>query len=96
MRHLKIYENFNSSTLIIVDVQHSFKKFFTDNYITALNKYCQSFKDVYQIWDNHINGKNPDKDYLYDKNPDIPIVLHIFSIDSRSNLLQYVVMMRCS
>ena len=33
----------------------------------------EGFENVYQIWDNHVDGKNVDKDYLYDERPDIPI-----------------------
>ena len=90
MRHLKIYEDFNKGNgiLIIVDVQKSFKKFFTDNYITALNKYCNKFKDVYQIWDNHIDGKNVDKDYLYDENPDIPVHNDLYSFPNQRDMIE--------
>jgi hypothetical protein len=72
MRHIKLFENFNNGTLIIIDVQKSFKKFFTDNYLKELNKYASTFNRVYQIWDNHVEGKNVDKDYLYDDDPDKP------------------------
>jgi hypothetical protein len=90
MRHLKIYEDFNKGNgiLIIVDVQKSFKKFFTDNYLTALNKYCNKFKDVYQIWDNHIDGKNVDKDYLYDENPDIPVHNDLYSFPNQRDMIE--------
>jgi len=90
MRHLKIYEDFNKGNgiLIVVDVQKSFKKFFTDNYITALNKYCNKFKDVYQIWDNHIDGKNVDKDYLYDENPDIPVHNDLYSFPNQRDMIE--------
>lgn len=57
----------NDSTLLIVDVQKSFKKFFNDLYLNELKKYASQFKNVYQLWDNHVDGKNVDKDYLYDK-----------------------------
>lgn len=68
MRRLKLFEEFYSGeNLLIVDVQKSFKKFFTDNYINQLIKYCNGFQNVYQIFDNHVDGKNVDKDYLYDK-----------------------------
>lgn len=68
MKYLNLFEDFKNqgSTLIIVDVQKSFKKFFTDEYIKQLQEYCKNFKQVYQIWDNHVDGKNVDKDYLYD------------------------------
>jgi hypothetical protein len=89
MRYLKIFEDYNKDgILIIVDVQKSFKKFFTDNYITALNKYCDNFKDVYQIWDNHIDGKNVDKDYLYDENPDIPVHNDLYSFPNQRDMIE--------
>ena len=90
MRHLKIYEDFNKGNgiLIIVDVQKSFKKFFTDNYLKALNNYCKKFKDVYQIWDNHIDGKNVDKDYLYDENPDIPVHNDLYSFPNQRDMIE--------
>jgi len=56
------------STLLIVDVQKSFKKFFNDLYLNELKKYSATFKNVIQIFDNHVDGKNVDKDYLYDPN----------------------------
>jgi hypothetical protein len=36
---------------------------FTKNYLSELNKYCLSYNKVYQVFDNHVDGKNPDKDY---------------------------------
>ena len=72
MKYIKLFETFNTDRiLIIVDVQKSFKKFFNDNYLSELNRYCNDFTKVYQIWDNHVDGKHPDKDFLYDENPDI-------------------------
>jgi len=71
MKYLKTFESHNSKgILIVVDVQKSFNDFFTDNYVKELKKYCKKFSRVYQIWDNHVDGKNVDKDYLYDKDPD--------------------------
>jgi hypothetical protein len=67
-----IKENLNNNTLIIVDVQRSFRKFFTEMYINELSKHCKNFNNVYLIWDNH-HSKNVDNDYLYDKEPEIPI-----------------------
>lgn len=58
--------------LLIVDVQKSFSKFFTQNYLNKLIEYAKSYDNVYQIWDNHVEGSNIDNDYLYDKKPDIP------------------------
>ncbi len=57
--------NINQS-LIIVDVQPSFKKFFTEMYIHRLKEYASQFTNVYQVWDNHFEGKDKDKSYLYD------------------------------
>ena len=71
MRYLKTFESHSSKDiLIVVDVQKSFKEFFTDNYVNELKKYCNEFSKVYQIWDNHVDGRNVDKDYLYDEDPD--------------------------
>ena len=90
MRHLKIYEDFNKSSeiLIIVDVQKSFKKFFTDNYLKELNKYCLNFDKVYQIFDNHVDGKNPDKDYLYDEDPDIENKTDLYRFNNQVDLIE--------
>ena len=66
MEHIKTFESYNgSSDLIIVDVQKSFKKFFTEVYLNNLKNYCKEFKNVYQIWDNHINGKKVSNNYLF-------------------------------
>ena len=74
MKWIKTFENYSGSKdLIIVDVQKSFSKYFTEMYINQLTKYCNNFENVYQIFDNHHEGKNVDKDYLYDKNPEIPV-----------------------
>src|ERR1035437_8565286 len=86
MKYVKTFENHNNSTLIIVDVQKSFKKFFTDMYINELKKYCKNFKNVFQIWDNHIDGKNVDKDYLYDKKPDIPVHNDLYTFPNQVEL----------
>lgn len=79
MRYLQLFEKFNNNHhLIIVDVQKSFKKFFTDNYLKKVKEYASTFENVYQIWDNHAQGKNVDKDYLYDESPDIPNISEIY------------------
>jgi hypothetical protein len=77
MKWIKTFESYTGQTLFIVDVQKSFSKFFKNNknnwsvdeYLTSLSEYCKKFNSVYQIWDNHVNGKNVDKDYLYDHEP---------------------------
>jgi hypothetical protein len=80
MKWIKTYENYNpTENLIIVDVQKSFRSFFTEMYINQLTKHCNNFKNVYQIFDNHHEGKNVDKDYLYDENPDITISSELYN-----------------
>lgn len=66
MKYLKIFEEYKERILIIVDVQKSFSEYFTENYLKELDKYCLSFNKVYQVFDNHHEGKNVDKDFLYD------------------------------
>ena len=88
MKHIKIYQDFHlyesekpkeqNSHLIIVDVQASFKKYFTDNYLKQLKEYAKGFENVYQLWDNHVQGSNVDKDYLYEPKPDIPDINDIY------------------
>ena len=88
MKFLKTFESYNQDTLIIVDVQKSFKKFFSEMYLNELKKYCNNFNNVYQIWDNHIDGKNVEKDYLYDENPDIPIHKDIYHFPNQKDLIE--------
>lgn len=88
MKHIKIYQDFHlyesekpkeqNSHLIIVDVQASFKKYFTDNYLKQLKEYAKGFENVYQLWDNHVQGPNIDKDYLYEPKPEIPDINDIY------------------
>jgi hypothetical protein len=89
MRYIKTYEKHsNQSVLIVVDVQKSFKKFFSEMYLNELKKYCQQFSTVYQIWDNHVDGKNVDKDYLYDNNPDIPVHDDLYHFPNQKELIE--------
>lgn len=89
MRYLKTFESHSTKDiLIIVDVQKSFKKFFTDNYIKELKKYCNKFNKVYQIWDNHHLGKNVDKDYLYDENPDDESTNDLYEFPNQFDLIE--------
>lgn len=81
MKYIKTFESYESSILIIVDVQKSFRKFFTDLYLNELKKYALTFDKVYQIWDNH-HDKNHDKDYLYDDNPDIPVTGDLYDFNN--------------
>lgn len=88
MRYIKTFESHNNSNLIIVDVQKSFKKFFNEVYLNELKKYCQNFKNVYQIWDNHVYGKNVDKDYLYDHTPEVPIHDDLYHFPNQKELIE--------
>lgn len=76
------------SNLIIVDVQKSFKKWFNEKYVNELKKYASQFTNVYQIWDNHHQGKNVDKDYLYDKDPEIPIDKDLYTFPNQKELIE--------
>ena len=88
MRFLKTFERYGSETLIIVDVQKSFKKFFSEMYLNELKKYCNNFQNVYQIWDNHVDGKKVDKDYLYDDEPEIPIHDDLYHFPNQKDLIE--------
>ena len=89
MRYLKTFESHNNKDiLIIVDVQKSFKKFFNELYLSELKKYCNKFNRVYQIWDNHIDGQNVDKDYLYDRDPEIPVDGDLYHFPNQKDLIE--------
>jgi hypothetical protein len=89
MKYIKLFENFSKDRiLIIVDVQKSFKKYFNDNYLAQLNEYCNDFDKVYQIFDNHHEGKNPDKDFLYDETPDIENKDDLYKFQNQVDLIE--------
>ncbi len=88
MKFLKTFEGYNEDALIIVDVQKSFKKFFSEMYLNELKKYCNNFNNVYQIWDNHVDGKLVDKDYLYDETPEIPIHDDLYYFPNQKELIE--------
>jgi len=88
IKFLKTFESHSSGTLIIVDVQKSFRKFFSEMYLNELKKYCNNFQNVYQLWDNHVNGKNVDKDYLYDETPVIPIHKDLYHFPNQKELIE--------
>lgn len=89
MKYLKTFESHNNKDiLIIVDVQKSFKKFFNELYLSELKKYCNKFNRVYQIWDNHIDGQNVDKDYLYDEDPEIPVHDDLYHFPNQKELIE--------
>lgn len=87
MEYLLEYKQYGN-VLLIVDVQKSFKKFFTDNYIKELKKHCENFSHVYQIFDNHIDGTEVDKEYLYDSDPDKPIHHDIFYFPNQKDVIE--------
>lgn len=89
MKIIKKFEKFQlDSILIIVDVQKSYRKFFSEMYLNELKKYCNNFKYVYQIFDNHVDGKNVDKDYLYDENPDVPIHNDLYYFPNQKDIIE--------
>jgi hypothetical protein len=88
MQYLKLFENFNNDVLIIVDVQKSFRKYFSEMYLHELKKYCENFSEVYQLWDNHVDGKNVDKDYLFDENPDIPVHNDLYNFPNQKDIIE--------
>jgi hypothetical protein len=89
MKYLKTFESLNNKDiLIIVDVQKSFRSFFTEMYLSELKKYCNKFNRVYQIWDNHHLGQNVDKDYLYDEDPEIPVHEDLYHFPNQKDLIE--------
>lgn len=89
MKYIKTFENHSeSSTLIIVDVQKSFRKFFSEMYLHELKKYCNEFSNVYQIFDNHVDGKNVDKDYLYDEYPVVPVHGDLYHFPNQKDIIE--------
>lgn len=89
MKYLKLFEEHSKDkVLIIVDVQKSFSKFFNNNYLIELNNYCKEFKKVYQVWDNHSDGKNPDTDFLYEDQPDIENKKDLYTFNNQVDLIE--------
>jgi hypothetical protein len=92
MKLVKLFDSFQApppqTNLIIVDVQKSFRKFFTEMYIHKLKEYAKSYTNVYQIWDNHHEGKDVDTDYLYDSNPDIPITSDLYTFPNQRDMIE--------
>jgi len=88
MNHLKLFENFKDEILIIVDTQKSFRKFFTEMYLNELKKYCKNFSSVYQLWDNHVDGKEVEDDYLYQDKPTIPIHDDLYNFPNQKDIIE--------
>lgn len=74
--------------LLIVDVQKSFKKFFTENYLHHLKEYCKNFKQVYQIFDNHVDGKKVPKDYLYDEDHQVSLHDDLYYFPNQVDIIE--------
>lgn len=86
---IKKFNEFNlGPILIIVDVQRSFSKFFNDEYLKQLKEYCNKFNQVYQIFDNHVDGKNVDKDYLYDEDPEVILHHDLYSFPNQKDVIE--------
>lgn len=77
-----------SKNLIVVDVQKSFRRFFSEMYINQLQKHCENFENVYLIWDNHHEGKNVDSDYLFDESPEIPISDELYTLPNIKSVIE--------
>ena len=89
MKYIAQYKDFNKdSILLIVDVQKSFSEFFTKQYVEELKKYCKDFDKVYQIYDNHVEGKNPDIQYLYEEDPDSPISGDMYTFPNQVDVIE--------
>jgi hypothetical protein len=87
MKYITEFNNFKND-LLIIDVQKSFKKFFTDAYITKLSEHCKQFTNVYQVWDNHVDEKDIDTEYLYDHQPDVPVHPDHYQFPNQKKLIE--------
>jgi hypothetical protein len=88
MKYIKKYESYGQGALIIVDVQKSFRKFFSEMYLHKLKEHCRNFSHVYQLFDNHVDGKKVNKDYLYDENPEVPIHKDLYWFPNQKELIE--------
>lgn len=62
MKYLRYFKendslDVNDGILFIVDVQEEFEKHIPDDFVPKLNKYCDEFDSVYQIWDSNKTNK---------------------------------------
>lgn len=88
MHILKYNESLLCENLLIVDVQKSFRKFFSEMFINKINKYALNFQNVYQIFDNHVDGKDTDKSYLYDSNPKVPVNGDLYKFNNQKDIIE--------
>lgn len=85
--NIKRFESFGKDILIVVDVQKSFSKFFTNKYVSEVKKYCQNFDIVYQIYDNHHeNDKNTD--YLYHEYPELDNLDDLYNLPNVKEVIE--------
>ena len=56
--------------------------------LNQLKKYCLNFTNVYQVFDNHVDGKNVDKDFLYDENPEVPIHDDLYHFPNQKDIIE--------
>jgi hypothetical protein len=83
------FEKFSSNNaLLIVDVQKNFRKFFTELYLSELKKYCNSFEEVYQIFDNHKYSTPKETKYLFDNNPTIPVDFEFYNFPNQKDIIE--------
>ena len=52
------------------------------------HRFCKNFNNVYQLWDNHVDGKQVDKDYLYDETPEVPIHDDLYYFPNQTDLIE--------
>lgn len=89
MKYIKEYNEFDDEKILfIIDVQKSFKKFFTENFLKSLKDYAKEFDKVYQIYDNHVEGKNPSKKYLYQTNPPSPVSGDMYNFPNQIDIIE--------
>ena len=89
MIYLREFANYTvNSILLIVDVQKSFRRFFSEMYLNQLKKHCMKFSTVYQIFDNHVDGQNVDKDYLYDENAIITVHKDLYNFPNQKDIIE--------
>lgn len=87
MKYLKEY-NANITRLLIVDVQKSFHKFFTEIYVHKLKEYAKQFTEVYYVFDNHVDGKNVSKKFLYHDDPKVPVHDDLYHFPNQKDIIE--------
>lgn len=89
MKYLKTFESFtNNDILFVIDVQKSFSDYISKKYLNDLLSYCEKFNNVYQIWDNHVEGSDVGFDYLYDPIQDSPDNNDLYEFPNQKDLIE--------